>query len=335
MKKLFASLAVSLALISAPAIAETTLRLSSWAGPNHPINSQVLSQWAEDVNQATDGRVSIDILYDIAPPPAQMETVADNIADIGWIFHGFAPGRFVLTKVAEFPLENEFTAEQISVAYWRTHKEYFEGANEHRGLKVLGLGVHGPGQLMTTDLVTSFDDIQRSKIRVGGGVITDVAEKLGVNRVAMPTPEVYQAISQGVVNGTFLAVETLRSMNLADVSPYVYYMPGGMYGGTFSIFINSDVWANLSKEDRIAIESVSYENLSQLFGQVMHNADTVGLEYGAENGVTVTRASKDDIDKVYKISNELKQSWVEEVSKKYSIDGQAALDFFNKQLNSL
>ncbi len=36
--------------------AETTLRISSWASPNHGINAKVWPTWGKWVEEATDGR---------------------------------------------------------------------------------------------------------------------------------------------------------------------------------------------------------------------------------------------------------------------------------------
>src|ERR1700682_4412042 len=43
--------------VAQPAIAQTTLTMSSWVSPQHHLTSVVLQGWATEVEKATNGRV--------------------------------------------------------------------------------------------------------------------------------------------------------------------------------------------------------------------------------------------------------------------------------------
>ena len=105
--------------VGAVALAEETLTISSWLPPSHPINTEMLEGLIADMEEATDGEVTAEIKMGLAPPPAQMDMIMDQAADISIIFHGYQPGRFLGTKLIELP-GYEGNAEQASVAAART-----------------------------------------------------------------------------------------------------------------------------------------------------------------------------------------------------------------------
>jgi TRAP-type C4-dicarboxylate transport system substrate-binding protein len=54
---------VALGLTAAPpALAQTTLTMSSWVSPQHHLTANVLQGWATEVEKATNGRVKFTML---------------------------------------------------------------------------------------------------------------------------------------------------------------------------------------------------------------------------------------------------------------------------------
>lgn len=136
---------VASAGLAMPAIAQDhTLRISTWLPPSHGINTEIFGGLIEMMETATDGAVTAELVSGLAPPPAQMDLIQDGAADIGIIFHGYQPGRFVGTQLIELPGYTG-NAEASSVAYWRVFEEHIAALNEHRGVKVIALTTHGPG----------------------------------------------------------------------------------------------------------------------------------------------------------------------------------------------
>src|SRR3546814_2083503 len=89
-----------------------------------------MEPWAQKVEEATNGRVKINILpKPIASPGATFDAIKNGVADIGYSVHGYMPGRFTLTKIVELPFIGN-SSEAISVAYWRVHEQYLR-SEEH------------------------------------------------------------------------------------------------------------------------------------------------------------------------------------------------------------
>ncbi len=318
--------------LGTPALAQETINVSSWGGPNHGINTIVWPTWKAWIEEATEGRVTLKVTEDLGPPATQMALVADGVADASWIFHGHMPGRFELTKLPEFPTFEAFSSEAASAAYWETFEEHLAQANEHRGLEVMAVGVHGPGQIFTAEKVETFDELEGKRLRTGGGLMSDLADAIGVSGVALPPTGVYEAASQGVIDGAMLTLEGLRSFRVAEVLPYTLTVDGGFYRGSFAIIMNPMVWDRVSSEDREAIESVSGKQLSRLFGYMMDISDERGVEFAKELGNTFTEASEEDIAMLREVSDELIDQWANKVSSG-DLDAREALAFFRDRLS--
>ncbi|MFQ3788540.1 TRAP transporter substrate-binding protein [Halomonas sp. A29] len=324
--------ALAAASLSVAAQAQTTITVSTWAGPNHGINTIVWPTWKAWIEEATEGRVTLDVVHDMGPPASQMEIVADGIADATWVFHGYNTGRFELTKLPEFPTFEDFSSEHASAAYWRTHQGHLAQAGEHRGVDVVAAGVHGPGWIFSREQYSTLDDLMSKRIRVGGGVMGDLSNALELTGVALPPTSVYEAGSQGVIDGAMLVPEGLRSFRVAEIFPHTLKVDGGFYRGSFTIVVNPTIWDRISPEDREAIEAVSGERLSRLFGYMMDTVDVRGVAFAEERGHTFTELNGSDLDTLRGISDALVQEWAETVSQSRGVDGMAAMQYFHEQL---
>ncbi len=332
-RKAFLIGAAAAALMSSVtfAQAETKLTISSWAPPTHGINALMWPRLIEKIEKATDGRVTAEIKYKLAPPPAQFDLVQDGAADLTWIFHGYNPGRFVATKMIELP-GYEGNAEAASVAYWKAHEKFFKGADEHKGVMLVALHTHGPGQLQTSKDVKSLADVKGLKLRLGGGVSGDVGTALGATGIRVPAPKVYETLASKAADGVMMPMEGRKGFKLTEVAKNVYEMPGGFYRGSFAIVMNSDKFKSLPEADQKALMGVFGEEASKLAGQVWDEIDAIGVEAtkaASDNSMMV--ASDADQAAYAKIAEGIREKVMKEVDAK-GVDAKAAHDFISKEM---
>ncbi|WP_241234972.1 TRAP transporter substrate-binding protein [Amphritea opalescens] len=322
----------SLLGLSSSVMATQILRIATWASPQHPQNSVVFPTWGKWVEEATQGRVKVVLEYGLGHPKTMFELVEDNVVDASWSYHGYVPGRFVLTQAIEQPLMNA-NAEAASVAYWRIHEKYFTQANEHAGLHVLGLFTHGPGQIQTIKPLASLADLNGKKIRLGGGVQTALAERFSVTGVSAPGSKVYEMLQQGIVDGVFMPVASQKDYRLTEVAPNLTVLPGGMYLGSFSFFINPDFLNSLTKDDRDAILAVSGEKFSALAGAAWDAGDKAGLEYAQKMGVNIHLVDRDDpMATAFKqLVVGVDEAWIKAAAER-GVDGVAVLKELKQQI---
>lgn len=285
------ALAGSLAL---PAFAQDhTLRISTWLPPNHGINTEIFGGLIEMMEEATGGAVSGELVSGLAPPPAQTDLILDGAADIAVIFHGYQPGRYVATQLIELP-GFEGSAEAASVAYWRVHEAHLAALDEHRGVRVIALHTHGPGQLHVTNEVATLADLDGLQTRIGGGVAGNVGAELGLVGVNVPAPQVYETLDSGAADAVAMNVGERIGFRLDEVAPHLFEMPGGFYRGSFALIMSEETFQSLPEEAQAALEAEVFgEPASRMAGAAWDLSDQLAYDAMGE-GTTHTIASEAD-----------------------------------------
>ena len=333
----FALLAAALALIAgAPAAsAPTVLTMSSWVGPTHSLTRDVLTVWAKNVEAATQGRVKFEMLpKHPSAPPGTFDAVRDGLVDVSFVTASYTPARHPLPLMAELPGAGA-TAEINSVAFSRIHWKHFQKVGEYKGVKLLGVWTHGPGQMFTVKKpVNSVADLAGMKIRSGGGISEAAAKALGASPLVKPAPESYELLSSGVADGTFFPSESIKSFNLDKVVKYATYFPGGFYSSSFGFFMNEDKWNKLPKQDQDAIMSVSGEALARLAGKSWDAADKGGFEALKVANVQIIDANPAFVADVRKRTEPLVQDWIKSAGAK-GVDGAKAYAEFQDELKKV
>jgi TRAP-type transport system periplasmic protein len=335
--RILASLAASFTLLAGvpSANAQTVLTMSSWVPPTHSLTRDVLLAWSQQVEKATNGRVKFEMLpKHPSAPPGTFDAVRDGLVDVSFVTASYTPARHPLPLMAELPGAGA-TAEINSVAFSRIHWKYFQPANEYKGVKLLGVFTHGPGQMFTVKKpVHSVADLAGMKIRTGGGMAEAAAKALGASPFVKPAPESYELLSSGVADGTFFPIESIKSFNLDKVVKYATFFPGGFYSSSFGFFMNEDKWNKLAKADQDAILSVSGEHLARMAGKSWDNADRGGLEALKAANVTIIEASPAFVADVRARTAPLVQEWIKSANAR-GVDGAKAWAEFQDELKQV
>jgi len=323
-KNLIGCFAASIFTLSTGNAADHTLTISSWAPPGHGLNAQMWPNIISMMEEATDGKVTAEIKYGLAPPPAQMDLVLDGAADMTLIFHGYQAGRFTATKLIELP-GYEGNAEAASVAYWRVHEKLLASANEHRGVKLIGLHTHGPAQLHSDTAVSSLEDIKGMKIRVPGGVGSDVVAALGGTGIKVPAPKVYETLASKAADGVVMPFESRGGFKLTEVAKNVYEVPGGLYRGSFAFLMSQEKFDSLPEDIQKALdEKVFGEPTSRMAGKVWDAIDVGGRDVTeSTDGNAINQASSEDLSAYEPIAAKIIEAVLAEVDGK-GIDAAAA-----------
>jgi TRAP-type C4-dicarboxylate transport system substrate-binding protein len=332
MKKILTIATVATLLIMAStAHAETRLTMSSWLPSAHPLVSDVMEPWIASVEKATEGRVKIIMLPSpLGHPKVHYDIARQGQADITYGAHGYTPGRFALYKMVEFPFSGD-SAEATSVAYWRGYNEYLKPAGEHKDVKLLSLFTHGPGHIHNSKrTVNSANDMEGLKLRVGGGIMNDLSSELGATSLQQPSSSIYELLSNGVADGTLFPFESVVAFKVEDMATHTTVIPGGMYNFSFFLVMNRDRFASLSKEDQVAIESVSGEAFARLAGRMWDVEDAKGLAVMKANGNEIVTANEAFITEIRNASASMEAEWMEEAAK-MGVDGEVALKAFREE----
>jgi TRAP-type transport system periplasmic protein len=331
---LAATIAIGAMAPARPSTAQTTLTMSSWVGPQHHLTAVVLQGWANEVEKATNGRVKLTMLpKHPSAAPGTFDAVKDGLVDVSYVTASYTPARHIMPLMPELPGSGD-TALINSVAYSRIHWKYFQPLGEYKGVKLLGVFTHGPGQMYTKKPVRTIADVQGLKIRTGGGVAEAVANALGASAFVKPAPESFELLKSGVADGVFFPLESIVSFKLETVLEQATLFPGGMYSSAFGFFMNEDKWAKLSKEDQAAIEKVSGEHLARMAGQSWDDADKKGMDGLQKSGVKIVNADAALVAEVQKRSAPIIEDWIKKASAK-GVDAAKILAEFRAELKKV
>jgi TRAP-type C4-dicarboxylate transport system substrate-binding protein len=327
--------ALALGVLAAPALAQTTtLTMSSWVSPQHHLTSVVLQGWATEVEKATSGRVKFSMLpKHPSAPPGTFDAVRDGLVDLSYVTASYTPARHILPLMAELPGAGD-TALVNSVAYSRIYWKYFHDIGEYKGVKLLGVFTHGPGQMFTKKPVAGIGDVQGLKIRTGGGIAEAVAKALGASAFVKPAPESYELLKGGVADGVFFPLESITSFKLETVIEQATLFPGGMYSSAFGFFMNEDKWNKLPKQDQDAITKISGEHIARLAGRSWDDADVKGLDALKKSGVKIVNADAAFTAEVQKRSAPIVEDWIKKASAK-GVDAAKILAEFRAELKKV
>jgi TRAP-type C4-dicarboxylate transport system substrate-binding protein len=264
--------------------------------------------------------------------PGTFDAVRDGLVDVSYVTASYTPARHVLPLVAELPGAGD-TAEINSVAYSRLHWKHLHKAGEYKGVHLLAVFTHGPGQMFNTKRpIKSLADLQGMKIRTGGGIAEAMARALGASAFVKPAPESYELLSSGIADGVFFPQESIVSFKLDQLVKYATLFPGGFYSSSFGFFINEDKWNKLAKADQEVFAKFGGEYLARRAGKSWDNVDRLGNEGMKKAGVQIETPNAVLVKDIQAMAQPVIQGWVKEVKEKRNMDGQMLLNEFRAEL---
>lgn len=311
MKRLsLTTVAAAAGLFAVAASAQTVLTVSSWLPPSHAL-SVTQKDWCDLLEKNTSGKMKCNILpRGVSSPPGTFDAIKNGLADVSYTVHGYTPGRFVATQMAEFPFLGN-SAESISVAFSKIAAKHPAFAREHQGVKVLAMFTHGPGIVFNTKhSIAKVEDLGGLKFRVGGGMVNAIAKTLDMNATLKPAPESYELLSGGVMDGTLFPAESTESFKIDKIIKYATTFPGGLYNTSFVAIMNQARYDKLSADEKQAVDAISGDNYARMFGRAWDKVDLRATALMQANAVQITKADAKFVADVKARTSGLETKWV-------------------------
>ena len=328
---LFAAVATTL-FTSSLAQAQTVLTASSWIFPTHAL-STAQKEWCDLLEKNTSGKMKCNILpRGVTAGPGTYDAIKNGQADISFTVHGYTPGRFVTTQMAEFPFLGN-SSEAISVAFHKTASKNPAFAAEHPGVKVLAFFTHGPGIIFNTKrAIAKADDLNGLKFRVGGGMVNEISKSLAMNVTLKPANDSYELLSGGVMDGTLFPAESIEGFKIDKIIKHATTFPGGLYNTSFVAMMNLDKYNKLTADEKKAVDAISGENYARMFGRNWDNVDRRGHALMQANGTVVTKADTNFVGEVKSKIAALEAKWVTDAEAKGLKDAKKVLAEFRAEI---
>lgn len=228
--------------------------------------------------------------------------VRDGLADMAYVLTPYFPAEFAhysLLSDLNIALNLSEQTGQESLAFAGAISEYAltrcpECLNEfeQQNQIYMGGGASPRYVLLCNKPVTSKEDLQGKRVRTGGAGFVRFAEHFEAVSIQIPANEVYEALSQGVIDCATLSMPELTNYNLRDVvTDITLGVPGGVYGGAATANINRDSWQALSVEQRKAL----LWGLNVMVADATwnyHEVDIRDREYAQSSNINVIEANE-------------------------------------------
>ncbi len=106
--------------------------------------------------------------------------------------------------------------------------------------------------------IKSVADFKGMKMRLGGGLVGEVMQKLGAVPQSIPGGEIYQALEKGTIDAAeWVGPYDDQKLGFNKVAPFYYY-PGWWEGGPeVDFFINQKAFDALSAENKAIVDAAS------------------------------------------------------------------------------
>ncbi|MGC9418665.1 MAG: TRAP transporter substrate-binding protein DctP [Rhodovulum sp.] len=227
------------------------------------------------------------------------------------------------------------SSEAASVAYWHAYDAYLKDADEHRGVKVVALHTHGGAQLMSAEPVTVLAQAEGMKVRIPGGVASDVGAALGMVGIQVPATKVYETLASRAADGVVMPIDSRVGFKLTEVAQNMYMLPGGLYRGSFAFIMNEDTFADLPEDIQQALEEKVFgEAISRAIGAIWDEGDAEAIEATlASPGNAIHDATPEDAARFDEIARAVRAKVIEEVAAT-GVDAQAAYQMIKAEMSA-
>ena len=324
------SLAPALALATIAAYGqEVVLKIHHFLPPGGTIQQQVFVPWCDKIGKESGGRLKCQIYPAMqlgGTPPQLFDQARDGVADIVWTLPTYQAGRFPKSEVFELPFMAR-SAEAGSPALWEFIQK--DAQDEFRGVKLLAAHIHDGSLLhFTSKRVANMDELKGLKVRAPTRIGTKFLAALGATPVQMPVPQVPEAMSKGVIDGTMIPWEVVPALKLHEIAKYhLDNAPGQpkMSNSIFVIAMNPARYEGLPADLKKVIDANSGLELSRQIGRVFDGTTAPAHKLAEAQGGVFDVLSPQEYARWQAATEGVIKEWVGEVGAK-GASGQQLLD---------
>ncbi len=261
MKMHFAAslLACSISALAVSASADT-IRATSGFGPNHAVAKDVYPTMFKKLEELTDGRwTGQDTPSGLVAPNEMSTGLRDGVTEFGALLMPYF--------VAEYPesvlvselsmLGSSAAVVSSAVTEYIATCEPCQAEFTRNGQIYLGSDTTPLYDLLSTKPVKTLDDMKGLKVRSGSPFYAAFIESVGGAPVQMPSSELFESLSQGVIDATFSSPHEIIANRLGDVVDYVTEIEQGVFNGAAITTASTMLWDRMDADDRMALATAA------------------------------------------------------------------------------
>lgn len=276
---------------------------------------QVEKDFAEAVEERTDGRVEIEISFagGLGAGNEIMTLAGRGAIDMASVVPGYYPDQLLFWKAYQIPFVFDTPREAMEVSAASYEKlPVFQEELDKFGVKFL---FHQPlGSYYMTGPDENCDTIaglEGKKIRSFGADIPKIFEAIGAVPVSVGFNDIYEAVQRGTLDYSFINRGNINAIKVYEVGKYscgpVMSITGHM------IFIGQKTWDSLPED----IQQIMLEEAEKAGKAYIDSIEEAEAEAGEEieaNGGVIKPMKDGELEKWHEAAPDMLQQWVDEMT---------------------
>ena len=295
------------------------LRVADSFPSGHYIGEKITKFWMAEATKRANGAVTFEYY-----PSEQLGKAKDmlmltttGVVDVGYVAPSFVTDKLPLSGVAELPL-NFSESCPGSIAYAKLVAQDGVLAKKElgpNGVRVLFTIVLPPYQaFLGKKTIEGLKTFEGLKIRTSGSAKELAVRKMGSVPIQMPTPEVYEALSRGTIDGMLFPFSSIYSYDLQGLLKSATV---GENLGSFIVayMISERKWKTLSPEVQKALTEAG-ELTTRTGCQITQATEAADRDRLKALGVTLVELNAADKAKVREGMSHVAGEWAAALDKR-------------------
>lgn len=250
---------------------QVTVRLASGVPGTHNAWVSYVEPLMESVTEATAGRVQFETFTggELVEVTKEVDAIESGVTDMALVFFQYEQDRMPMAEVSLLPTD-ELSTRQVSDAWGamvtsdealndegETFYDLMYTRNELHALPMLAsesYTISGVGAAPE-----SVEDFGGLSLRAPTRVHQQFSNHVGVNSVSMPAADMYDAISRGAFDGSYISISDWKSYGFQEL--WDYTLVGSGFGSfTGGLAMGQDYWDDLPADVQEAFNAALEEH---------------------------------------------------------------------------
>jgi TRAP-type mannitol/chloroaromatic compound transport system substrate-binding protein len=173
---------------------------------------------------------------------------------------------------------------------------------------------HGPNIIHSKVPIRSIEDFRGRKMRVPGGMVSELFTAAGAKTTLLPGSEIFPALEKGTIDvADYVGPAVNYALGFHQVTKYISMGPAGFMSiyqpvDLMDLTVGMKAWNALPKNLKTFVE-MEVHSYSDMHHAAIQKADQEAWVKFEEAGTIVTRLSEDDVEAFTKLAVPLWYKW--------------------------
>jgi len=297
-------------------------------GPNRGTRAAAIQWLDKELRKRSGDTLGLNITWGGALLGAKTaaQGLSDGVADMASIVPVYAPGKLVAYEVVDTLQFGDEWVGMMATYEFMTKNPAAIAEQKKANLKYFGNYTTGPTQLLMKDApVKTGADLKGKTIRATGAFVPALKSQ-GAATVSMSQPKVYEALSNGSVDGSTTYYYVAKAYKHYEVANFITELNMGQVLA-FGVAMNANSYNSLKPDQQKLLDDLGME-FTVYMAEKMH-ASRTDVKKQLQAGIDGKKVEMVDPDpalraKLTEIADADVSNWIEKAKKK-GMDGDAIL----------